>query len=531
MDYPAEDDDTVIWQCSQAVALKHIFKDAPVATAPPPSVSAPGSSAKVRTEPGPHGVKRKRRQDQGVPTTTSAETLGLIQQLSRTLGGSRTSNPNPARRNTRVASTGNIKLGMPPPKLKPPGSDETSTSETGSFNWSRSSTTSPLVVGHSIPESSSGSNSIAIPSTPPNRTLSGPRSATEPTITVSALLDHARAESPELPSPPIPVKPIISIRTDAEVVNKSAFCTRINTLESATSATGSGSFVSTAAPISPTTPLVALPPRPETPETPILDLTEISPTPSPEPRPLRKASRPKSPPIEVTSVKASPEASRPVPDTARAITEPNTSKRPPAASLKYTQSEPSRSFKPPVQAFKPPTQTVSKPPTQTTFKSPPTIFPTQRQNSRTFSSSQARLGLGTVGRGYSQVNRPFKMPNKGKGTVPLTVVPLPRRDGVVKASASPSRKKENIDAGRGKRGNSPAPAARPSTNRPTSNLSSRTTSGSSIRTTSTRTTGKPTQSKSTSGSKREMGSEDWSDESFDAATVDADMAFWDTWDD
>ncbi|KAF8754505.1 hypothetical protein RHS01_05968 [Rhizoctonia solani] len=480
MDYPAEDDDTVIWQCSQAVALKHIFKDAPVATAPPPSVSAPGSSAKVRTEPGPHGVKRKRRQDQGVPTTTSAETLGLIQQLSRTLGGSRTSNPNPARRNTRVASTGNIKLGMPPPKLRPPGSDEASTSETGSFNWSRSSTTSPLVVGHSIPESSSGSNSIAIPSTPPNRTLSGPRSATEPTITVSALLDHARAESPELPSPPIPVKPIISIRTDAEVVNKSAFCTRINTLESATSATG-----------------MALPPRPETPETPILDLTEISPTPSPEPRPLRKASRPKSPPIEVTSVKVSPEASRP----------------------------------PPVQAFKPPTQTVSKPPTQTTFKSSPTIFPTQRQNSRTFSSSQARLGLGTVGRGYSQVNRPFKMPNKGKGTVPLTVVPLPRRDGVVKASASPSRKKENIDAGRGKRGNSPAPAARPSTNRPTSNLSSRTTSGSSIRTTSTRTTGKPTQSKSTSGSKREMGSEDWSDESFDAATVDADMAFWDTWDD
>ncbi|QRW20837.1 hypothetical protein RhiXN_05826 [Rhizoctonia solani] len=451
MDYPAEDDDTVIWQCSQAVALKHIFKDAPVATAPPPSVSAPGSRP-------------------GVPATTSAETLGLIQQLSRTLGGSRTSNPNPARRNTRVASTGNIKLGMPPPKLKPPGSDEASTIQL----WF---------------------DSIAIPSTPPNRTLSGPRSATEPTITVSALLDHARAESPELPSPPIPVKPIISIRTDAEVVNKSAFCTRINTLESAMSATGSGSFVSTAAPISPTTPLVALPPRPETPETPILDLTEISPTPSPEPRPLRKASRPKSPPIEVTSVKVSPEASRPVPDTARAITEPNTSKRPPAASLKHTQSEPSRSFKPPVQAFKPPTQTVSKPPTQTTFKSSPTIFPTQRQNSRTFSSSQARLGLGTVGRGYSQVNRPFKMPNKGKGTVPLTVVPLPRRDGVVKASASPSRKKENIDAGRGKRGNSPAPAARPSTNRPTSNLSSRTTSGSSIRTTSTRTTGKPTNLK------------------------------------
>ncbi|CAE6383010.1 unnamed protein product [Rhizoctonia solani] len=536
MDYPPEDDDTVIWQCSQAVALQRIFIDAPVATAPPPLVPAPGPSTRVGTGTGPHGVKRKRRQDQDIPATTSAETLGLIKQLSRTLGGSRSSNPNPARRNTRVASAGNINFGMPPPKPKPLGSDEASSSDAGSFNWSRSSTTSPLVIGQSILESSSDSNSKVIPSTPPNRTLSGPRSATEPTIPVSVLLDHARAESPELPPSPPSAKPAISIRTDTDAVSRSAFSTRSNTLESATSATESGSFVSTTAPISPATPLLALPPRSETPETPILDLTEISPTPSPEPKPIRKfPSRSKSPPIEIPAPKASTEASHPVPSAAQATTDPNPPKRLPALSSQYTKSEPSRSFKSAIQAFKPPTQTGLKPPTQTTSK---LRFTQQHQNPRTFSSSQTRLGLGAIGKSYSEVNKPFKVPNKGKGTVPLTVVPLSRRDGGV-VKASPLRKKENLDSGRGKRGNSPAPAARPSTTRPTSNISSRTTSSSSTRTnasstrtTSTRTTaGKHTQSRGTSGSKREVGSDDWSDESFDAATVDADMAFWDAWDD
>ncbi|CEL53555.1 hypothetical protein RSOLAG1IB_06410 [Rhizoctonia solani AG-1 IB] len=542
MDYPPEDDESVIWQCSQAVALKSIFRDAPVATAPPPSAPAPGSSTRAGAGAGPHGVKRKRRHDQDTPATSSAETLGLIKQLSRTLGSSCSSNTNPARRNTRVASAGNITFGMPPPKMRPLGSDEASTSDPGSFNWSRSSTTSPLVISQSIPEFSSDSNHMATPSTPPNRTLPGPRSATEPTIPVSMLLDRACAESPE-PPPPAPVKPAISIRTDTDTINRSSFSARSNTLESATSATESGSFVSATAPISPLTPLAALSTHPETPETPILDLTEISPTPSPEPKPSRKASpRSKSPLIESRASRAPTEAPHPppTPSVARATTNPNPPKRPPVLSSQHAKSEPSRTFKSPTQSFKPPTQAAFKPPTQTTSRPRPIIHPTQQyQNPRTFTSSQSRLGLGTMGKGYSGVNKPFKVPNKGKGTVPLTVVPLPKRDGgTVKMSASPSKKKENLDLGRGKRGNSPAPAARPSTTRPTSSLSSRTTSGSSTRTSastrnsSTRTTaGKHTQSRSTSGSKREGGSDDWSDESFDAATVDADMAFWDAWDD
>ncbi|KAG8714937.1 hypothetical protein FRC11_006436 [Ceratobasidium sp. 423] len=534
MDYPLEDDDPVIWQCSQAVELKRIFADAPVPTAPPPSVPALELSARTGTGAGPHGVKRKRRQEQDTPATTSAETLGLIQQLSRTLGGCRPSNSNPARRNTRVASAGNINLGMPPPKPKPPNLDETS--DSASLNWSRSSTTSPLVIGKSLLESSSDSNPTVIPCTPPNRILPGPRPATEPTIPVSALLDHARAESPELPPPPppapapAPVKPVISIRTDMDTISRSAFSTRSNTSESTTSTTGSGSFVSTTAPISPTTPLVA-PPRPETPETPILDLTEISPTPSPEPKPVRKAPpRPKSPPVKASASKPPTEASRPATRVTRATTEPNPSKRLSVFPSQHARSEPSQSFKPPTQAaFKPPTQQAFKPPTQTTSKPPPIIRPTQQQNPRTFPSSQSRLGMGAMGKGYSGVNKPFKVPNKGKGTVPLTVVSLPKRDsGVVRAPSDPSRKKENIDA-RGKRGNSPAPAARPST-RSTSGFSARTTSGSSSRTSGSTAQGKPIQSRNSSGSKRELGSDDYigSDESFDADAVDADMAYWDS---
>ncbi|CAE6473000.1 hypothetical protein ACGC1H_006008 [Rhizoctonia solani] len=539
MDYPFDDDDPVIWQCSQAVELKRIFKDAPVATAPPPSIPVSGPSSRATTGTGPHGVKRKRRQDQDTPATSSAETLGLIQQLSRTLGG-RPSSSNLARRNTRIASTGNIIFGMPPPKPKPPSPDEARTSDSVRFNRSRSSTTSPLVIGKSILESSSDSNSTVTPRTPPNKSLLRP--STEPTISVSVLLDHARAESPELPPPPVPAKPIISIRTDSDTVDRLVFSTRSNTLESATSATGSGSFISTTGPISPPTPLAALPPRSESPETPILDLTEISPTPSPEPK---APPRPKSPPVEASVPQPPTKATRPAPKATRATTDPSPPNRPPVLSLQHTRSEPSQSFKPPTQAaFRPPTQQAFKPPTQTTFKPlPPVIRPTQQQqNPRTFPSSQSRLGLGALGKGYSGVNKPFKVPNKGKGTVPLTVVPLPKRDsgGTAKASTSPSKKKENFEAGRGKRGNSPAPAARPTT-RATSGFSSRTTSGSSsrtsassTRTTSSRTTtGKHTQSRRASGSKGEQGSDDsyiGSDEAYDAATVDADMAYWDAWD-
>ncbi|KAH7338182.1 hypothetical protein B0J17DRAFT_717836 [Rhizoctonia solani] len=543
MDYP-EDDDPVFWQCSQAVELKRIFADEPVPTAPPPSVPTPRPITRNGSGTGPHGVKRKRWQDQDTPPTTSAETLGLIQQLSRTLGGCHSSNSNPARRNTRIASAGHINFGMAPPKLKPTSSDEASASDGANFNQSRSSTTSPLIIGKSTLESSSDSNLMAMPCTPPNRTLPSPRPATEPTILVSALLDHDRAESPELPLPPAPAKPVISIQTDLDPINISAFSTRTNTTESATSTTGSDSFISTAAPISPTTPLVALPPRPETPETPILDLTEISPTPSPEPKTVHNAPlKPKPPPVEATVSKAPTEASRPVPSTARAVTD-SAPKRPPALPLQHTRSEPSQSFKPPTQASsKPPTQQAFRPPTQSAPKLPPIIRPTQQQqNPRTFQSSQSRLGLGAMGKGYSGVNKPFKVPNKGKGTVPLTVVPLPKRDGGGAAkTSSPSRKKENMDAGRGKRGNSPAPGGRPS-NRQTSASSSRTTSGSStktssslIRTSSSRSiTGKHTQPRGASGSKRGSGSDDvyiGSDESFDADLVDADMAVWDSWND
>ncbi|CAE6471944.1 unnamed protein product [Rhizoctonia solani] len=545
MDHPFDDDDPVIWQCSQAVALKRIFEDAPVATAPPPSIPTSGPSSRATTGTGPHGVKRKRRQDQDTPATSSAETLGLIQQLSRTLGG-RPSSSNPARRNTRTASAGNINFGMPPPKPKLPSPDEARTSDSVRMIRSRSSTTSPLVIGKSTLESSSDSNSTVAPRTPPNKSLLRP--STEPTIPVSVLLDHARAESPELPPPPAPAKPIISIRTDSDTVDKLAFSTRSNTLESATSATGSGSFISSTGPISPSTPLAALPPRSETPET-ILDLTE-TPTPSPEPRIVHKAlPRPKSPPDETSAPQPPTKATRPTPKAARATTDPTPPKRPPVLSLQHTRSEPSQLFRPPTQAaFKPPTQQAFKPPTQTTSKPPPPVIrPTQQQqNPRTFPSSQSRLGLGALGKGYSGVNKPFKVPNKGKGTVPLTVIPLPKRDsgGTAKASAkalaSPSKKKENLEAGRGKRGNSPAPAARPTT-RATSGFSSRTTSGSSSRTSasSTRTTpsrtitGKHAQSRSASGSKGEQDSDDsyvGSDETFDAAAVDADMAYWDSLD-
>ncbi|CAE6525802.1 unnamed protein product [Rhizoctonia solani] len=543
MDNPFGDEDPVIWQCSQAVELKRIFADAPVPKAPPPSKSVSGSSTTTVTETGPHGVKRKRRHEQDTTTTASVETLGLIQQLSRELGG-RPSNSN--RRTKRVASAGDINFGMPPPrpKPKPPSSDKAWTSDSTRFNRSRSSTTSPLIIGKSIAESSPDSVLTVIPSTPPKKTLLRP--ATEPTIPVSALLDHARAESPELPPPPAPPKPVITIRTDPDTVNKSASCSRSNTLESATSTTGGGSFISTTAPISPTTPLVALPSRPETPETPILDLTEISPTPSPEPKIVHETPpRAKSPLDKALPSKPPTQASRPVPSAARATTDPNPPKRLPAFPLQHTRSEPSQSFKTPTQAaFKPPTQQAFKPPTQTTSKLSPIIRPTQQQqNPRTFPSSQSRLGMGALGKGYSGVNKPFKVPNKGKGTVPLTVVPLPRRDSVgpIKAPASPSKKKENFEVGRGKRGNSPAPAARPTT-RATNVFSSRTTSGSSSRTSasSTRTppsrttTGKRTQSRRASDSKRNQTSDDsgnGSDSSYDAAAVDADMAFWDTWND
>ncbi|KAJ1305263.1 hypothetical protein OPQ81_000291 [Rhizoctonia solani] len=495
MDYAPEDDDPVIWQCSQAVELKRIFADAPVPTAPLPSEPVSGLSTRNGTRAGPHGVKRKRRQDQDVAATSSAETLGLIQQLSRTLGGCRPSNSNPARRNTRIASAGNITFGIPPPKPKPSSSDETS--DPG-FHPSRSSTTSPLVIGKPIPE-------FLAPQQ--NQQYCFLRSWNTPVPNL-----------PELPAPPAPAKPVISIRTDADTVNKPGFSTRLNTLESATSTADSGSFVSTTAPISPATPL-------------------YRPPPSPEPKIARKASsRSKSPPVEAPVSKPSTEASRPVTSTARAITEPNPPKRLPTLSSQHAKSSPSHSFKPPTQAaFKPPTQQAFRPPTQTASKPSPTIRPTQQQqNPRTFPSSQSRLGLGALGKGYSGVNKPFKVPNKGKGTIPLTVVPLPRRDslGVIKAPPSPSRKKENLDAGRAKRGNSPAPAARPST-RPTSGFSSRTPSGSSSRTSSSTARGKPTQSRNTSSSKREPGSDDYigSDESFDADAVDADMAFWDSWDD
>ncbi|CAE6418642.1 unnamed protein product [Rhizoctonia solani] len=544
MDYPPEDDDPVIWQCSQAAELKRIFADEPVPSAPPPSVPTPRPDTRRGSTSGPHGVKRKRRQDQDTPATTSAETLGLIQQLSRTLGGRRSSNSNPARRNTRIASAGNITFGMPPPKPKPTSSDEASASDGASFNRSRSSTTSPLVIGKPILESSSDSYSTPMPCTPPNRILAGPRPATEPTIPVSALLNYDRAESPELP-PPAPAKPIISIRTDPDTINSSALSTRLNTAESATSTTRSDSFISVTTPTSPMMPLATLPPRPETPETPILDLTEISPTPSPEPKTVYNApSKPKPPPVEAPESEAPTEAPRPVPSVIRATTDPTPPKRSSVRALQHTRSEPSQSFKPPTQtSFKPPTQQAFRPPTQCVPKLPSVMRSTQQQqNPRTFSSSQTRLGLGAMGKGYSGVNKPFKVPNKGKATVPLTVVPLPKRDGGGAARpSSPSRKKENIDAGRGKRGNSPTPGGRPS-NRPTSVSSSRTTSGSSsrtsgslIRTASSRAiTGKYTQPRGASGSKRESGSDDTyigSDESFDTDLVDADMAVWDSWND
>ncbi|CAE7172633.1 unnamed protein product [Rhizoctonia solani] len=533
MNYPPNDDDPVIWQPSQAAALKLMFADDP---APPPSTSASGTRTVTGNGNGPQGVKRKRRKDQDTPGTTSTETQWLCKEVSRALGGGQ-SNSNPGRRNTRVASAGNIVFCMPPPKLKPPSSDEASTSDGTSLNWSRSSTTSPLVIGKSLPEPSLGSKLTAIPRTPPKKILLGPRPSTEPTMQVSELLDHARAESPELPPPPAPAKPVISIRTDSDTVNKSTFSTRSNTSESTTSTTNSGSFVSTTAPsVSPTTPIVALLPRPDSPgsaET-ILDLTETSPTPSPEPKIVRKApSRPKSP---IPASKPPTEASRPVRGATRSITGPNPPKRLPSLSSQHTRSEPSQSFKPLSQAFKPPTQQTFNPPTQAVSKRTSVVHLTQQQNPRTFPSSQTRLGLGAMGKGYSGVNTPFKVPNKGKGTVPLVEVPFKQQ--ATKGPPSPSRKKENIDAGRGKRGNSPAPAARPTT-RQTSGLSSRTTSGSSLRTSvsstrtpSSRTTGKHTQSRRASGSKREQGSDDsysGSDDSFDAAAVDADMAIWDSW--
>ncbi|KAB5590962.1 hypothetical protein CTheo_5603 [Ceratobasidium theobromae] len=557
MEY-GDDADMVIWESSQAVTVKQILADAPVA--PPPLPIQPIIHTTVHS----HGVKRKRWQDQDASTPSSAKTLDLIQQVSRSLGSHHPTNT----RRTRIASAGALILGpavkskaMPPPRMF---------TESLSAGTSLDSINTPE-PGQLHSESSSDSNSTPCPSTPPPRNAQlAARPATEPTITISALIN--RQESPELDveAPPSPAKPVLSIRTNCTPciarVDESAFSSRSNTSESvktAISATSTGSVVSNAWPTSPATPL----PRAATP------IIDLSPTPSPEPEII-----PPSPPQPHDPPKPSAPVLPPV-RPSRSITDPvHAQPAPPTLlSTQHTRSEP---FRPPTQQFRPPTQQF-RPPTQNPASRPPT-----QQHPRTFPSSQTRLGLGALGTGYTNANRPFRVPNKGK-TASLTITALPRRTGTecVKSNSvgsskmingtgnpdrvgataskadmgekgkeraklptsptksrtsptkrkgstlnqlsftsippSPSRKKENLASGSEnaksrtkrdvpKKPSSPTPVSRPTTRATParSSVSTRTNSNSRY---------------------REPESEDCyiSDEDFDSAVVDADMARWD----
>ncbi|KAG8744046.1 hypothetical protein FRC10_010935 [Ceratobasidium sp. 414] len=461
--------DPVQWQSTQKQVLGDVFRDAPAP--PPPSLPAQLPVRTNGTRNVPYGVKRKR---QGAPNNNSQRspdsTRELIERLGR--GLSACIPVNPARRNTRVASAGAVMLGpsvgastskstvMPPPKLKipkpvagPSSLDKATTplSDAESFNWSKTESlssaaaTAPVdLVPTSASSSRRGSSSSSslttsvLPSTPPNR-LSNSRPTSMPTLSASTLISPEQ-DTASPPSPPSDPRPVLSIRTKSSSssvrVDASAFSARSDS----TSTTDSNATATTVpedqvSPVTPGARRASLP---------IIDLT-FTPTPSPPsaPKPPQTRSASKAPPAAVASG-----SSRQAPPTQAPVS------RPAPAPTRSTPSEP----QPPRAPVQPPARAQAVP----SQKATTTSRPASQQWPRVFPSSQTRLGLGAMGKGYDAASRPFRVPNKGK-SIPLTVTALPLR-GRIGTSAASSAGKAKVKSpakpsAAGRLNFAPAPAA------------------------------------------------------------------------
>ncbi|KAG9092407.1 hypothetical protein FS749_015763 [Ceratobasidium sp. UAMH 11750] len=530
MDYGYEMElDPVQWQSTQKQVLGDVFRDAPAPPPPPLPTERPVRVNGTRNLY--YGMKRKRRSAPDNDSQRSQDnTSELLKQLEH--GLSNRVPVNPARRNTRIASASAVMLGpsvgastnkntvMPPPKLKSPKSSVdlssldkgiTPPSDAETFNWSKteslaSAATAPRVdlVPTSASSSRSGSSSnsnqtiTALPCTPPNRTtLSDSRPTSMPTLPASSLISPEQdTDSP--PSPPTAPKPVLSIRTKTSLssvhADTSAFSTRSDS--ASTTASAHSNATATTVPedqVSPITPAV------HRESLPIIDLT-LTPTPSPPsaPKPPQTRSTSKAPPAAAaSSSRRAPQApeSRPAPAPTRsAPSEP----QPPRVPVQL-----------PVRSKTTPTPTAS---TTTTSRPPSQQWP------RVFPSSQTRLGLGAMGKGYDAASRPFRVPNKGKTNIPLTISALPPRgkigtsaaSGAGKAKAkspakpsaagrlnfapapaapaSPTKRKENgttVSTGKGRKEpagrKTPTPAGRATTTRGATTTASRTTASSKAR--------------------------------------------------
>ncbi|KAG8739525.1 hypothetical protein FRC12_016277 [Ceratobasidium sp. 428] len=452
--------DPVQWQSTQKVALIDVFRDEPAPAAPILPIE---SLAPVRLEPvrNPHShntLKRRRLKDSvGERDQRSQDNpLDLIKRLGE---GLQTFIPNPnkqIRRTARSSSDSSASLGgsvgasssktcaMPPPPLKIPQpavgpssstSFATPVSESNSFAWNKPTNVSkppasrvdpaPISASSSRPGSSSSSNqtTTAEPRTPPPRNAhTTSRPASVPTLPTSSLISPE--QDTELPlSPPTlprPASPPRAIRVD-----RSIFSTRSDS-DSTTASTDSDATAATVLddqPITPGTRRASLP---------IIDLT-LTPTPSPPaPAPPAPAPAPKPPQTRAASKAAA----------SRQVTPAEPAR--PAAPTRSAPSEPQPprppQIKPPVRAQTNPSQS-----TTTTTAAAAVTRPPSQQWPRVFHSSQmklvssqTRLGLGAVGKGYDAASRPFRVPSKNKEKTPLTVSALyPRgRPGMASGSGS-----------------------------------------------------------------------------------------------
>ncbi|QRV93189.1 hypothetical protein RhiJN_21207 [Ceratobasidium sp. AG-Ba] len=482
----------------------------PLQASPPLPPVIPAEPARPSSRTNAHGVKRKRQT--AAHSTGSQDTLKLIERLER---GLEARVPARKSKNKRVSSASAVLLGpsassssstsMPPPRLKIPKSSNASpatitTPLSDVSTLHDESVDSPLASTSHIGStygSSSSSTTAPRPCTPPPRPTSRPASV--PTLPASSLIspEHERDEEElqeETEPPPSPPRLVSRAKTPTPVhdhtptpaplpapqpsppapvrINTSMFSVRSDSTESNKTAT---TVVD-----SPITSGASLP---------IIDLT-LTPTPSPPPKPpteanieekvsdtritqkvpetnaarARSLSRASSgpgpsssrqgvparpPPMATHSEPSPPKPKPPRQPPSRAQTIPTTSQGP---SESDSRASPEISTRAPSETESTSSQTTAPRMFSQSQSKPATQYP------RVFASSQTRLGMRFMGKGYDAISKPFKVPNKNGVSTPLTVSALPRRgsgSGAVTGKAGGSGGK---GAGKGK-AKSPAGAS------------------------------------------------------------------------